>query len=350
MYQSSMKNNHLMGLNEKELVALAASLAEKPFRGRQLYHEIYRRKQFDFSQMAELSQSFRDRLAREFVIGTPRVCRRSVSRDGTVKFLFQLGDGRFIESVYIPEERRDTLCISSQVGCDVGCTFCMTAQMGFERNLTPAEILGQVLLVIKEGCLQERGFNIVFMGMGEPLYNYRNVMKAFQIMIDPAGMALSHRKITVSTSGVVPVLRKMHAEPVLPNLAISLNATTNAVRDTIMPINQKWGLNELLQACREFPLEPRRRITFEYVLLEGATDSDQDAYRLVGLLKGMRAKVNLIPYNPNPGMPYRRPSIERVERFKEILSHHFISAFIRKTRGEDVAAACGQLAYLEAHA
>lgn len=342
-----MKKQNLLGMSAAELVEMAVSRGEKPFRGKQLYHQIYERKEFDFARMSELSKSFRQRIAEQFKIELPQVWRRSESHDGSVKLLLRLEDGRFVESVFIPEEQRDTLCISSQVGCDVGCTFCMTAQMSFERNLQPPEILGQVLIAIKEGLLKERGFNIVFMGMGEPLYNYRNVMKAFRIMIDPAGMALSHRKITVSTSGVVPILRKMQQEAVLPNLAISLNATTDPVRDVIMPINQKWKLEALIQACRDFPLEPRRRITFEYVLLQGITDSDQDALRLVRLLEGMRAKINLIPYNPNPGLPYRRPPAERVERFKEILSEHYMSAFVRKTRGDDVSAACGQLAYIQ---
>lgn len=349
MYQPGMKKRNLLGRGEKELVALAVSLGEEPFRGRQLYQWIYQRKELDFERMAVLPKSFRRRLSEEEVAGIPRVVQRQVSADGTIKFLLQLEDGRCVESVFIPEPRRDTLCISSQVGCDVGCTFCMTAQMGFERNLTAGEILGQVLVAVRDGCLKERGFNIVFMGMGEPLYNYQNVMRAFRIMADPEGMGLSHRKITVSTSGVVPVLRKMQQEPLLPNLAVSLNATTNTVRDAVMPINRKWDLEELFQACREFPAEPRRRITFEYVLMEGVSDSDQDAHRLARLVKGMRAKVNLIPYNPNPGLPYRRPDPQRVEQFREILAGQLISAFVRKTRGDDIAAACGQLACMETY-
>ncbi len=322
-------------------------MGEKPFRGRQLYHQIYQRRQTDFTQMTELPKAFRLRLSESCSVDLPSVHRRSDAADGTVKFLFELADGRRIESVYIPDRQRQTLCISSQVGCDVGCTFCLTAQMGLDRNLKPGEIVGQILAVIASGCLRERGFSVVFMGMGEPLYNYKNVLRAYRLMVDNQGMDLSHRRITLSTSGVVPVLRKLWQEPALPNLAISLNATTNVVRDEIMPINRKWSMEELLQVCREFPLEPRRRITFEYVLIKDVTDSDQDAQRLVRLLEGMKSKVNLIPYNPNPGLPYERPSAERLSRFRQILVDNNVAVFVRRPRGDDISAACGQLAYLE---
>ncbi len=338
---------NLLGLDQSELMELAVSLGEKPFRGKQLYQQIYARKILNVQQMTDLPLSLRARLSADYILETLQVEQRRASIDGTVKFLFRLQDGQFIETVHIPEERRDTLCISSQVGCDVGCTFCLTAHMGFKRNLKPGEIVGQVLHCILEGLVPESGFNIVFMGMGEPLYNYKNVMKAFRLLTDQQGMDLSHRKITLSTSGVVPVLRKMNAEPQLPNLAISLNATTDQVRNRVMPINRKWPLATLLQACRDFPLDARRRITFEYVLLAGETDSDHDAHRLAHLLKGIPSKVNLIPYNPNPGLPHRRPSDGRVERFREILAaNHSLAAFVRRTRGDDISAACGQLAHL----
>jgi 23S rRNA (adenine2503-C2)-methyltransferase len=349
MYQPGMKRN-LLGLDQAEIAELVESLGEKSFRGKQLYHEIYRRQELDFAEMTELSKSFRRRLQEIFVLRMPEIHRRSEALDGTVKYLFRLEDDRFVEAVFIPEEDRDTLCISSQVGCNVGCTFCMTAQMGLERNLKVDEILGQVLAVVKERQLERGGYSIVFMGMGEPLQNYKNVMKAFRLMVDPLGMTLSHRKVTISTSGVVPVLRKMHHEKVFPNLAISLNATSNTLRDELMPINQRWKLEELMQACREFPVEPRRRIMFEYVLLSGVNDSDRDAESLVRLFKGLRPKVNLIPYNPNPGLPYRRPAEERINRFREILVDHGLAVFMRKTRGDDIAAACGQLAYVEKRA
>jgi 23S rRNA (adenine2503-C2)-methyltransferase len=222
--------------------------------------------------------------------------------------------------------------------------------MGFQRNLQPGEIVGQVLRIIREGSLKENGFNIVFMGMGEPLYNYHNVMKAFRIMTDPEGMNLSYRKITISTSGIVPVLKRLAREPRIPNLAISLNATTDQLRNRIMPINLKWNLKELVSACRDFPLEKRRRITFEYVLLEGENDSLEDARRLADLIRGIPAKINLIPYNPNPGLPHRRPSPGRVEEFVGWLNEFNLAAYVRKTRGDDVAAACGQLACLNSEA
>ena len=338
---------NLLGKNRKELVEIVRGMGDKSFRGKQLYHLLYRRRERSFSHMSELPAAFRTSLSEQFQIDLPRLQQRSESGDGTVKLLFRLQDDQFVETVVIPEEDRTTLCISSQVGCDVGCTFCLTAQMGFTRNLNPGEILGQVLTAIDSDYVPARGFNIVFMGMGEPLYNYKHLMKAFRIMVDPEGMGLSKRRITVSTAGVVPVLERMHSDPVLPNLAISLNATTDELRNELMPLNRRWPIRDLLDCCRRFPLEPRRRITFEYVLLKGVTDSVQDARRLAQLLRGIRSKVNLIPYNPNPGLPYQRPATKTVDRFQQILTDLNISAFVRKTRGGDISAACGQLAYLE---
>lgn len=342
-----MKGNNLIGLDREELIGLAQQMGEAPYRGRQLYYQIYRRKQFDFTKMTDLTKAFRQKLHEAVELDLPQKAQCTRSADGTVKFLFRLRDGAFIETVYIPEEGRNTLCISSQVGCDVGCTFCLTAQMGFQRNLMPGEIIGQVLRVIKEGLLREQGFNVVLMGMGEPFYNYKNVMKAFRIMTDCDGMNLSHRKITLSTSGVVPVLHRLAAEERLPNLAISLNATTGRVRNQIMPINQKWSLEELLAVCRLVAEKSRRTITFEYVLLEGENDTDEDAHRLACLLAPIPAKVNLIPYNPSPGLPHSRPPMSRVENFKQILIENGLTAFVRKTRGDDISAACGQLAHLQ---
>jgi len=346
MYQLGMKSTNILGLEKAELIQLAEGLGERSFRGKQLYVQMYRRKILDFDAMTDLAKPFRETLKSRFCLRLPEVERRSESSDGTIKFLMRLVDGLFIETVYIPEENRDTLCISSQVGCDVGCTFCLTARMGFKRNLRADEIVGQVLRVIQEGHLEERGFNIVFMGMGEPLYNFKNVMKAFRILTDGDGMDLSHRKITISTSGIVPVLKRLALEPRIPNLAISLNATTDPVRSRIMPVNRKWSIEELLSALRDLPLEPRRRITIEYVLLAGENDSEADAVRLAGLLKGLPVKVNLIPYNPNPGLSHRRPTAQAVAAFQEALSKADIAGFVRKTRGDDVSAACGQLALL----
>jgi len=339
-----MKSKNILGLEECDLEHLVEKMGEKPFRGRQLYRQLYRRKEFNVEEMTDLAKSFRDRLQREVYPALPEITDRSEAGDGTVKFLFRLEDGEFIETVYIPEEGRDTLCISSQVGCGIGCTFCMTAQMGFRRNLRSGEILGQVLSVIRQGLLENSGFNIVFMGMGEPLYNYRNVMKAFRILTDEGGMNLSYRKITLSTSGVVPVLKRLAEEPRIPNLAVSLNAIDDGTRSRIMPINRKWPLQDLLEVCRTFPLEPRRRITFEYVLLHGETDRREDAVRLARLIRGIPAKINLIPYNRNPGLPHESPPADHVERFAGWLGEQNVPAFVRKTRGDEVSAACGQLA------
>jgi len=341
-----MNKQNLLGLDQQQLIDVVASLEEKPFRGKQLYSQIYRRRQTRLEQMTDLSAGFRTRLAEQHRIELPSVAQRWDACDGTVKYLFQLEDNKCVETVYIPEKKRETLCISSQVGCDVGCTFCLTAQMGLERNLTPGEIVGQVLAVLAAGCIQRGAFNIVFMGMGEPLYNYKNVMKAYRLLTDRDGMDLSQRRITISTSGVVPVLQRMHSEPNLPNLAVSLNATTDRLRDELMPLNQRWKIAELLEACRRFPLEARRRITFEYVLLGGVNDSDREAEELARLLKGIRSKVNLIPYNSNPGLPYVRPDNARVEAFKAILVQAHLAAFVRRPRGDDISAACGQLAYI----
>lgn len=342
-----MKKKNLLGLDRDELTEIAVDLGERPFRGKQLFSQIYRRKLADFQEMTDLSRDFRRRLQEHYCIESVEVASQQESCDGTVKFLSRLADGKFIESVYIPEEGRDTLCISSQVGCDVGCTFCLTARMRFQRNLQPGEIIGQVLTAIGLNYLKDNGFNVVFMGMGEPLYNYKNVMKAFRLMVDPEGLNLSYRKITVSTSGIVPVLRRMAGETLVPNLAVSLNAASDGRRNELMPINRRWPLDELLRVCHDFKPDQRRRITFEYVLLAGVTDSDEDARCLARLLKGRKAKVNLIPFNPNPGLPYRRPSARRIDAFREILSQQDVPVFVRKTRGDDVSAACGQLAYLE---
>lgn len=342
-----MKKKNLLGLSREELVALAVEMGERPFRGKQLYHQIYRRRIFNWTEMTDLPVAFRERLAREFRVTLPSVANRQDSSDGSVKFLMELEDGLRIESVYIPEPNRDTLCISSQVGCGVGCTFCMTARMGLLRNLKPGEIVGQVLGVIQEKLLTPGVFNVVFMGMGEPLYNYRNVMGAFQLLTDPEGMNLSRRKITISTSGVAPVLEKMLGEEFTPNLAISLNAATGELRDRIMPINRKWNIEDLLNVCsRLYRDDPRRRLTFEYVLLKNENDSDRDAVRLANLLKGIPAKVNVLPYNPNSGLPHSRPDPERVQRFCRILTERQVAVFVRKTRGDDISAACGQLAWL----
>lgn len=339
-----MEVKNLIGLDQDELIAAVSSLGESSFRGRQLYIQLYRRKEFDFDRMTDLAALFRAKLRDRFRIRLPEIVDRRRSTDGSIKYLFGLEDGEAVEAVYIPERGRDTICISSQVGCRVGCRFCMTAQMGFRRNLDAGEIVGQVLSAIKDGTLEEKGFNVVFMGMGEPLHNYANVMKAFNLMTDPEGMGLSHRKITLSTSGIVPAIRKMALEEKSPSLALSLNAADDETRNRLMPVNREWNIAELLAACREFPPESRRRITIEYVLLKGINDSPADAEKLSRLLQGIPVKVNLIAYNPNPGLGFEAPEEETVLRFQGKLVSTGLSAFIRASRGSDVAAACGQLA------
>ena len=334
----------LLGKSREELESLAEGWGEPSFRGRQLYHWIYARRMADPLQMTNLSRSFRDRLAQGCRIDLPRVDATQRSTDGTVKMALRLADGALIECVYIPEETRDTLCISSQAGCAVGCTFCATATMGLHRNLTAGEIVGQAFLALASGVIRRPAFNIVMMGMGEPLHNFEPVMHAVRLLSDPTGMAVPLRKITLSTSGVVSGLERLAREPAIPNLAISLNATTDDLRTSLMPINRKWNIQALLEACRQFPLESRRRITFEYVLLGGMNDSDEQARQLVNLLHGMRAKVNLIAWNRNPSLPFRAPTPDRVDRFRRILEAAGVSAFLRKPRGADIAAACGQLA------
>lgn len=314
------------------------------YRARQIYAGIYRRLLHSWDDFSDLGKQLRESLKERFRIDYPPVQQVFASRDGTRRYLFEVGPGQKIESVFIPEERRDTFCISTQVGCAVGCLFCVTGKLRMRRNLLPAEIVGQVLsLQADRGTLPKR-LNIVIMGMGEPLHNYDNVMKSIRLMTDEEGMSIAPRRITLSTSGVVPGIRKLAEESVIPNLAISLNATTDAVRDTLIPINKKWNIAALLQACRDFPLAQRRRITFEYVLIEGINDTPEDARRLSRLLQGLRKKINLIPLNPDPWVPLKAPGPERILQFQQILVDNQITVNIRRPRGDDVSAACGMLA------
>ena len=256
---------------------------------------------------------------------------------------FELEDGRRIEAVYIPDTPRQTFCISSQVGCAMDCDFCLTGKMGFVRHLTPAEIAGQVRVLADATGLAGTPFNIVLMGMGEPLHNYDSVMTTIRILCDEQGMAVAPRRITLSTVGLVPAMEKLAQEPIMPNLAVSLHATTDAQRDRLVPINRKYPLEALIDACKRFPLKRRSRITFEYVLLDGVNDTPEDARRLVRLLDEVKAKVNLLPLNAAPGIPYERPSDARVDRFARLLAEHGLTVSVRKSRGRDIRAACGQL-------
>jgi 23S rRNA (adenine2503-C2)-methyltransferase len=286
----------------------------------------------------------RSELAANHPVGLPGIERRFQSVDGTRRYLLKLADTSTVETVLMPEENRHTICISSQVGCAVGCTFCLTAMLGLERNLTAGEIVGQVLLVAGDNGLALEGerLNVVMMGQGEPLLNLANVVKATRILTDPNGVGLSPRRITISTSGIVPKIAELGCEPVRPKLAISLNASTEDTRRELMPITRKYHLQDLIEACRAYPLRPWERLTFEYVLLKGVNDSDADARRVVRLLANLNCKVNLIALNPGPGIPFETPEPERVLAFQEIV-RRTVPCFIRKPRGLDVYAACGQL-------
>jgi 23S rRNA (adenine2503-C2)-methyltransferase len=292
-----------------------------------------------------LPKPLRGSLAGEWSIKLPPVHRRFDSTDGTRRYLVRLSDGEFAETVFIPEEHRNTICISSQIGCALACSFCLTGQLGLTRDLSPGEMLTQVLVAQRDNLSWEHrdSFNIVLMGMGEPLHNYDNVMKAVRIFHDEHGLNMSMSRITLSTAGLLPAIERLAAEPMIPNLAISLTGATNEKRNQLMPINRKYPIEHLLDAVRRFPLKHRQRVTFEYVLLRGVTDSPSDALELVRLLKGIRAKVNLIPLNEAEELDYKRPSDADVARFQQVLIDHNISAFVRKNRGNDISAACGQL-------
>ena len=333
-----------------ELPDLQGALGpEQPaFRARQVYDAVYRQKIADLVQITNLPVSLRKELASKLAVGLPQPAAEYKSTDGTRRYLLQLEDHRTVETVLMPEEgqdtKRDTICISSQVGCPVNCQFCLTALMGLERNLTAGEIVGQVLFVMRAHKISTETdrLNIVMMGMGEPLLNLPNVIKATRILTDPAGIGLSQKRITLSTAGIVPKIAELGREPVRPKLAISLNASYEDQRRQLMPITRKYSLKELLSACREYPLRPWEKLTFEYVLLKGVNDTDADARRVVQLLAHLNAKVNLIALNPGPGIAFETPDPERVRAFQAILRRS-MPCFIRKPRGLDIFAACGQL-------
>ena len=323
-----------------------AEILQPAFRATQIYKSVYQHWFDDFDLMTDLPKATRASMAQEWDIKLPAVHRRFDSNDGTRRYLVRLADGELAETVFIPEEHRNTICISSQIGCALACTFCMTGQLGLIRHLTPGEIVGQVLIVQRDNLAWEArdSFNIVLMGMGEPLHNYDNVMKALRILHDEHGLNMSMSRITLSTAGLLPAIERLADEPMIPNLAISLTGATNEKRNELMPINRRYPIETLLKAVRRFPLKHRQRVTFEYVLLRGVTDSPDDALNLVKLLKGMQAKVNLIPLNEAEELNYSRPSDSAVQRFRQILIDHDISAFVRRNRGNDISAACGQLA------
>ncbi len=349
---------NLVGLTRAALrdVLIEAGIPEKQgkMRAGQIWQWIYQKGVRDFAQMTNLSKDIRAMLAEKFVVAVPEVVTKQVSSDGTRKYLVRIAGGHEVEIVYIPEEGRGTLCISSQVGCTLTCSFCHTGTQRLVRNLTAAEIIGQVMVARDDlGEWPEPGVpnppearllsNIVLMGMGEPLYNFEAVRDAMKIAMDPEGISLSRRRITLSTSGVVPEIART-AEEIGCMLAVSFHATTDEVRDRLVPINKKWNIEALLDALREYPKASNsERITFEYVMLKGVNDSDEDARRLVQLIKGIPAKINLIPFNEWPGSPYERSSNNRIRAFADIVFNAGYSSPVRKPRGEDIMAACGQL-------
>ena len=336
---------NLLGLPRAELETFVAQrFGAKPFRARQLMKWIYRRGVADFSAMSDLAQDFRAQLAEAAEIAVPQIVTEQKSSDGTRKWMLRMDEVQGIETVYIPEPDRGTLCISSQVGCAMDCSFCATAQQGFNRNLSVAEIVGQVWLARRELPPEFRITNIVFMGMGEPLANYRNVVPAIRIFLDDLGYDLSRRRVTLSTSGLVPQIYKL-AEECNVALAVSLHAPNDELRNELVPINRKHPIAELLDACWHYLDEQNgRSITFEYVMLDGINDKPEHARQLARLMRGRAAKLNLIPFNPFPGINYRRSSAAAILAFRDILNDHGVIATTRRTRGDDIDAACGQLA------
>jgi len=347
-----MQPVHLTGLSQAKLSDFVASLGEPKYRARQIFSAIQARRLTSFDAMTDLPKELRATLGESSVLSSLQLESRYVSTDGTRRYLFKTHDNFPVETVFIPEERRDTICFSSQSGCPLQCTFCLTAQLGLLRNLTAGEIVEQVIFALNdaygEGVQTPRGTNLVGMGAGEPFLNFENLMNAIGIMNDKSGLHIVANRITVSTAGIVPRIRELATIADRPHLAISLAAPNDELRDELMPINKKWPIDELLSACKEFEksLKPSERFTFEYVMLRGVNDSDSYARQLANLLNHhrLRAKVNLIPHNPAEPLPYQPSSMERVESFREVLESKGVHAFIRRPRGRDIFAACGQLA------
>lgn len=361
---SDAKRNSLLGLSLPELTSLVEDAGQPPYRARQLFQALYGLRVQTTGEISTLPQDFRRNLAdRGYSIGVPEIEKRFVSTDGTVRYLIGFADGQSVETVWMPEGDggeagdgseadelesargwdRATICVSSQVGCAVDCQFCLTALLGVKRNLTAGEIVGQVCAVLNDQRVAppEERINLVFMGMGEPFLNYDNFIKAVRLLVE--GVGIPESRMTVSTAGIVPRIYDLGTEPVRPKLAISLNASNDELRTRLMPLNRKWNLEKLVAAARDFPLRKRERLTFEYVLLDQVNDAAQNAREVVDLVRGLRAKVNLIALNPGPGIGFRTPAEERVLRFQKILIAAGVPAFIRRPRGRDIYAACGQL-------
>jgi len=342
----------LLGKSAEELRAWVTSQGESAYRGRQIYHALYAERKFDLAGMSNLPAALRARLAEAARITLPEIRRRYQASDGTVRYVLALEAAQAerpatVEAVFMPEKNRQTICISTQAGCAVDCHFCLTATLGLVRNLTAGEIVAQVLLALEENrAALVPQTNVVLMGQGEPLLNYEPVTAALRILLDPNGAGLSPKHVTLSTSGIVPGIARLGEEKVRPKLAVSLNASSDVQRDAIMPINRKYPLAALLEACRKYPLRPWEHLTFEYVLLGGFNDSPEDARRVVKLVASLRCKINLIPWNPGE-LPYEPPDAGCIEEFRRILTEKGVRAFVRYSRGQEIMAACGQLAVLE---
>jgi len=340
--KENRKKVDLKGMDALEIEVWAVNEGLESYRGRQIRHWLFNKLVSSFGEMTNLPGSLRMLLQEKAHINPLENMATQVSRDGTKKYLFKLGTGHFIESVLIPERDHYTLCISSQAGCAMGCRFCITSKQGLKANLSPGEIIDQVIQVKRSMDHQESLTNIVFMGMGEPLANYDAVVKAIGNLIAEDGMNFSHRRVTLSTCGLVPQMRRL-GEDISVNFAVSLNASDDDTRSFLMPVNLRYPLKSLLSACSDFPLPNRRMITFEYILIEGINDHDENAWKLISLLSGLRAKINLIPLNPHPALGMSPPSSGRILRFQEILINNHFTAIVRKSKGQDIAAACGQL-------
>lgn len=333
----------IKNLNLEELKEFVKELGFEPYRAKQIAQWLYKKRVKSFDEMTNISKKARDFLSQKARIDVLKTVKVEESSDGTRKYLFELPDGNWIESVFIPEKDWNTLCVSTQVGCPAGCKFCLTAKDGFTRNLTAAEIVDQYIHVQRDVGENRRISNVVFMGMGEPLLNFDNVKKAVEIMTHRDMLDLSTRKVTVSTVGVVPGIERMAKEMNKVKLAVSLHGTTDEQREKIVPMNRKWPIGEIIRVLRKYPADNNRRIMIEYVMLRGVNDSLEDARRLVKLIKGLPVKVNLIPFNPYPGAPFQPTPREEIEKFQKVLWDYNIAAFIRESRGQDISAACGML-------
>ncbi len=341
--ESTTRPECFFGLSRREL----AKGLDRPFRATQIYEAVYQQWLDDFNSITSLPKALRTALGSRLEIGLPEIHRSFESADGTKRYLIRLVDGELAETVFISDGDRNTICVSSQVGCALACSFCLTGHLGFARHLTAGEIVLQVILAqranINPDPASRNHFNVVLMGMGEPLHNYDNVMKALDILHDEAGLGMSMSRITMSTAGLIPELERLAKEPLLPNLAISLTGATEAKRDDLMPINRTYPTRELISVLRRFPVKPRQRITLEYVLIGGVTDDTKDARALARIAKSIPAKVNLIPLNESSDLDFKRPSENSILRFQRILREQEVDAFVRKSRGADISAACGQL-------